>query len=85
MGQDLFQEFREARDVFEEVDEAIKFKLSTLMFEGDAEKLKMTSNTQPALLAHSMAVLAILKVQISISQILSTGELTPGSTEPFGL
>ena len=61
MGRDLAAAFAAARDVFQEVDETLKQKLSKLMFEGPAEELILTENTQPALMAHSLAVLRVLE------------------------
>ncbi len=61
MGRDLAAAFAPARETFEEIDETLKQKLSKLMFEGPAETLQLTENTQPALLAHSLAVLAVLQ------------------------
>ncbi|MFL5253214.1 MAG: ACP S-malonyltransferase [Rhodopila sp.] len=61
MGRDLAAAFAAAREVFEEVDETLKQKLSRLMFEGPAEELTLTENTQPALMAHSLAVLRVLE------------------------
>lgn len=61
MGRDLAAAFPAAREVFEEVDEALKQKLSALMFEGPAESLTLTANAQPALMAHSVAVLRVLE------------------------
>jgi [acyl-carrier-protein] S-malonyltransferase len=61
MGRDLAAAFPIARQTFEEVDEALKQKLSALMFEGPAEELKLTANAQPALMAHSLAVLRVLE------------------------
>jgi [acyl-carrier-protein] S-malonyltransferase len=61
MGRDLAAAFAPAREVFEEVDETLKQKLSKLMFEGPAEELTLTENTQPALMAHSLAVLRVLE------------------------
>ena len=52
MGRDLAAAFAAAREVFEEVDETLSQKLSKLMFEGPAEELTLTENTQPALMAH---------------------------------
>ncbi|MCL2469543.1 MAG: ACP S-malonyltransferase [Alphaproteobacteria bacterium] len=57
MGRSLYDNFTPARDVFEAVDEALSQKLSTLMFEGDLETLTLTENTQPALMAVSIAVI----------------------------
>lgn len=67
MGRDLAAAFAAAREVFEEVDETLKQKLSKLMFEGPAEELQMTENTQPALMAHSLAVLRVLEREAGIS------------------
>jgi [acyl-carrier-protein] S-malonyltransferase len=61
MGRDLAAAFAAAREVFEEVDETLKRKLTKLMFEGPAEELTLTENTQPALMAHSLAVLRVLE------------------------
>jgi [acyl-carrier-protein] S-malonyltransferase len=61
LGKDLADAFPEARQVFEEVDEALGFKLSTLCFEGPADDLTATLNAQPALLTHSAAVWAIAR------------------------
>ena len=61
MGRDLAATFAAAREVFEAVDDTLKQKLSKLMFEGPAEELTLTENTQPALMAHSLAVLRVLE------------------------
>ncbi len=61
MGRDLAAAFAPAREVFGEVDEVLKQKLSKLMFEGPAEELTLTENTQPALMAMSIAVLRVLE------------------------
>jgi [acyl-carrier-protein] S-malonyltransferase len=61
MGRDLAAAFGAAREVFQEVDEVLKQKLSKLMFEGPGEELTLTENTQPALMAHSLAVLRVLE------------------------
>ena len=63
MGRDLAAAFAAARAVFEEVDEALKQKLSKLMFEGPADELTLTANTQPALLAVSLAALRVLETE----------------------
>jgi [acyl-carrier-protein] S-malonyltransferase len=61
MGRDLAAAFAAAREVFEEVDETLGQKLSKLMFEGPSDALTLTENAQPALMAHSMAVLRVLE------------------------
>ncbi|WP_395622377.1 ACP S-malonyltransferase [Sphingomonas daechungensis] len=60
MGDALAGASRAARDVFEEVDEALGQNLSRLMREGPEDELKLTENAQPAIMANSMAVLAAL-------------------------
>ncbi len=60
MGRDLAAAFAAAREVFGEVDEVLRQKLSKLMFEGPAEVLTLTENAQPALMALSMAVVRVL-------------------------
>ena len=77
MGRDLAAAFAAAREVFQEVDETLKQKLSKLMFEGPSEELTLTENTQPALMAHSLAVLRVLesegKIDIKSRAIVAAG------------
>ncbi|HEY9057836.1 MAG TPA: ACP S-malonyltransferase [Aurantimonas sp.] len=63
MGRSLFDTTAESRKVFEEVDEALGEKLSTLIFEGPEERLTLTQNAQPALMAVSMAVIRALEAE----------------------
>jgi len=63
MGKDLYESFTEARAVFDEIDDALSQKLSALMFDGDEADLNMTENTQPALMAVSVAVSRVLQKQ----------------------
>ena len=63
MGKTLSQQFAEARAVFEEVDDALGQKLSTIMFEGPEDTLTLTANAQPALMTVSMAVLRVMEAQ----------------------
>jgi len=63
MGRDLAAAFAAAREVFQEVDETLKQKLSKLMFEGPGDQLTLTENTQPALMAMSLAVLRVLETE----------------------
>lgn len=60
MGKDLYDNFEIARRVFQEVDDAINQKLSDLIFFGDKEKLNLTENAQPAIMACSIAAYRIL-------------------------
>lgn len=61
MGKDLAGAFADARRVFDEVDEALGEKLSTLIWEGPEEKLTLTANAQPALMAVSLAAFRALE------------------------
>ena len=63
MGRDLADAYPAAKAVFDEVDEALGEKLSTLIWEGDADELTLTQNAQPALMATSMAAMAALKAE----------------------
>lgn len=60
MGKELAEAFGAARQVFEEVDDALELRLSRLMFEGPEDTLTLTENAQPALLAVSMAALRVV-------------------------
>ena len=63
MGKALADAFPAARAVFDEVDAALNQKLSTLMFEGPEGDLTLTANAQPALMAHSLAVIRVLEAE----------------------
>ena len=66
MGKALAETFPAARRVFDEIDEALGDKLSRIMWEGPAETLTLTENTQPALLAHSLAVMRVLETEAGV-------------------
>jgi len=61
MGKKLAEQFDSARAVFEEADRVLGFSLSRLCFEGPAEALALTENTQPAILTVSIAAFAVLR------------------------
>jgi [acyl-carrier-protein] S-malonyltransferase len=61
MGRELAENFEVARHVFEEADRAAGFSLSKLCFEGPVEELQLTANTQPAILATSVAAAEVLR------------------------
>ena len=63
MGAALAEASRAARDVFQEVDEALGQSLFRLMREGPEEELKLTENAQPAIMAHALAVLRSLTIE----------------------
>jgi len=61
MGKDVAAQFPVARRVFESIDDALGFSISSLCFEGPEDQLKLTENTQPAILAVSSAIHAVLE------------------------
>ncbi|CAN2252354.1 ACP S-malonyltransferase [Bacillus inaquosorum] len=61
MGKELYEQVPAAKRLFDEADETLETKLSSLIFEGDAEELTLTYNAQPALLTTSLAVLEKFK------------------------
>jgi [acyl-carrier-protein] S-malonyltransferase len=67
MGKALGEAFAPAREVYEEIDDALGQRLSRLMFEGPAEELTLTENAQPALMAASIAVLRVLEAEAGIA------------------
>jgi [acyl-carrier-protein] S-malonyltransferase len=66
MGKALADAFASARHVFDEVDAALGEKLSKLIWEGPAETLTLTENTQPALLAVSLAAMRVLETEAGV-------------------
>ena len=67
MGAELAEAFASAREVFEEVDDALGQKLGRLMRDGPIEDLTLTENAQPALMAVSLAVMATLEAEFGIA------------------
>lgn len=63
MGKDLFDNFPPAREVFEEADDALGFGLSEMCFNGTAEDLALTANTQPAILTVSIAAFRAMEAE----------------------
>jgi [acyl-carrier-protein] S-malonyltransferase len=66
MGKALADNFPAAQAVFQEVDDALGARLSTIMWEGPAEVLTLTENTQPALMAVSLATLRVLETEAGV-------------------
>jgi len=79
MGKEMARTYVEARAVFEQADEILETRLSALCWEGPEEALRQTENTQPAILATSLACLAVLDgrgVRPHVAAGLSLGEYT---------
>ena len=66
MGKALHDAFPAAREVFQEVDDALDLNLSRIVFDGPAETLTLTENAQPALMAVSMAVVRVLRAEAGL-------------------
>ena len=66
MGKDLADTFPVARQIFEEADDALGLKLSAICFSGSEDELKLTANTQPAILTASIAVLRVVEQETGL-------------------
>ncbi len=64
MARDLAEHFPEAREVLQAIDDALDLPLTPVMWEGPEETLTLTHNAQPAILAHSAAVLAVIRSRL---------------------
>jgi [acyl-carrier-protein] S-malonyltransferase len=73
MGKALYDHFRVAKEVFEEADDSLRFSISSLCFQGPEETLKLTENTQPAVLTTSIAALRVLQSEKGITPRLTAG------------
>ena len=73
MGRELADHFKVARETFQEADEALQFGLSKLCFDGPEDELKLTPNTQPAILTVSIAALRVLSSETDINPVLLAG------------
>lgn len=63
MGKDFYNDFPAARKIFEQADETLGFSISKICFEGPAEVLTLTENTQPAILTTSVAIYEVIKAE----------------------
>ena len=73
MGKDLCAQFPTAKRVFAETDDALGYSLSELCFSGPESELKLTENTQPAILATSVAALRVLETETSLRPAFVAG------------
>jgi [acyl-carrier-protein] S-malonyltransferase len=73
MGKELYDHFKAAREVFEEADDSLCFSISGICFQGPEEALKLTENTQPAVLTTSIAALRVLQAEKGIEPQLTAG------------
>ena len=66
MGLDFFRNFKEAKDVYLEVDDVLNYNLSKIIFEGSVADINLTANTQPAIMATGVAIFKVLKKNIDL-------------------
>ena len=71
MGKDLYENYEEAKNIYDNVEKILNLEVKKISFEGPAEVLNQTKNTQIAILTHSLAILEILKKHDINSEILS--------------
>ena len=73
MGKELFENFSVAREIFEEADDTLHFSVSDLCFKGPEEALRLTENTQPAVLTTSVAALKVLQAEKGVVPQFAAG------------
>lgn len=73
MGKELFENFSVAREIFEEADDTLHFSVSGLCFKGPEEALKLTENTQPAVLTTSVVALKVLQAEKGVVPQFTAG------------
>jgi [acyl-carrier-protein] S-malonyltransferase len=73
MGKEFYDNFRVAKELFQEADDALHLSLSSLCFQGPEEALKLTENTQPAVLTVSIACLKVLQSEKGIIPQVTAG------------
>ncbi len=73
MGAELSQNFPVARQVFDEADDALGFPLSTLCFEGPEDDLRLTTNTQPAMVTVAIAALRVFEAEYGVAPVIAAG------------
>lgn len=73
MGKDLAQNFPLARQIYEEANDALAFDLASLCYNGPEEDLKLTANTQPAILTTSVAALRVLEAETGLVPAFAAG------------
>lgn len=73
MGKELFDNFTLVKRLFEEADDALRFSISKLCFQGPEEALELTENTQPAILTTSVACLRVLEAEKGVTPQLAAG------------
>ncbi len=65
MGSEFYNNFKMVKEIFDEADEKLNYKISKIILEGPEDKLKLTENTQPAILTVSFAIFLVLKKEFN--------------------
>jgi [acyl-carrier-protein] S-malonyltransferase len=73
MGKEFYENFSTARQIFEEADDTLHLSISEICFKGPEETLKLTENTQPAVLTTSIAALKVLQMEKGIAPQFTAG------------
>ena len=73
MGKEFYDHFSVAREIFEEADDTLRFSISALCFRGSDEELRLTENTQPAILTASIAALKVFQNEKGVTPQLVAG------------
>jgi [acyl-carrier-protein] S-malonyltransferase len=73
MGKELYENFKVAKEIFEEADDTLHFSIKKICFQGPEEILRLTENTQPAILTTSIASLKVLQAEKAIEPELTAG------------
>jgi [acyl-carrier-protein] S-malonyltransferase len=73
MGKELFENFNVAKQIFQEADDTLHFSISGLCFKGPEDALKLTENTQPAILTTSVAALRVVEAEKGIAPQFAAG------------
>ena len=73
MGEDIYENYKEGKQVYDTANEVLNKKISTICFEGPEEDLKLTINTQPAIVTTSIALLESLKSKLDITPDYTAG------------
>ena len=73
MGKELFENFSVAKQIFQEADDTLHFSVSSLCFKGPEDALKLTENTQPAILTTSIGALKVLEAERGMTPQFTAG------------
>lgn len=78
MGNDFYDNFKSAKETFQTIDEALKRKLTDIIFNSTSEELTLTTNAQPALMAVSMAIINTIKAETNNKNIVQLCDYVAG-------